>query len=361
MRTFLKPLFLISFLFSLQSVALSKENGDYNYKVSDVRDLALIYQGGSHRIDWTLEQFVPYVTHTFADGHKDWLFDGFLFLEFNDGNGYAYASGGGAKKARRTEWEWLLGRLFEKDRALDALDKCIEAEKQDIGEPGFKHKIVLGIASALPGQTDWGVLDGDTLDFNSRADQVRACKWYIGRLIENFGKAKYKNIELSGFYWVDEDTIHCKGLPRDLSPYIHSKGYKFVWIPYWKARGYDHWKDFGFDIAYQQPNHFFNRDIPDSRLDEACKVASEHGMAMEFECDSKALYGIDGSSYDRMQAYIDAFIRNKVFEKSAIAYYTGSKAILDLFNSGKPEDQAIMDRLAEQIVGRRNIKSLIEE
>ena len=93
MRTFLKPLFLISFLFSLQSVALSKENGDYNYKVSDVRDLALIYQGGSHRIDWTLEQFVPYVTHTFADGHKDWLFDGFLFLEFNDGNGYAYASG----------------------------------------------------------------------------------------------------------------------------------------------------------------------------------------------------------------------------------------------------------------------------
>ena len=241
------------------------------------------------------------------------------------------------------------------------MDKCIEAEKQDIGEPGFKHKIVLGIASALPGQTDWGVLDGDTLDFNSRADQVRACKWYIGRLIENFGKAKYKNIELSGFYWVDEDTIHCKGLPRDLSPYIHSKGYKFVWIPYWKARGYDHWKDFGFDIAYQQPNHFFNRDIPDSRLDEACKVASEHGMAMEFECDSKALYGIDGSSYDRMQAYIDAFIRNKVFEKSAIAYYTGSWGILDLYKSKNLKDQAIMDRLAKLIVERRSNKSLIKE
>ena len=346
---------------ALQTAAFAGEKDDYNYNVGDVRDLALIYQGGLHRLDWTREQFVPYVTHTFADGHKDWLFDGFLFLEFKDAKGYCYASGYAPKKARRTEWEWLLGRLFEKDKALDALDKCIEAEKQEIGEPGFKHKVVLGVASALPGQTDWGVLDGDTLDFNNRADQVRACKWYIDRLIENFGKAKYKNLELSGFYWVDEDTIHCKGLPRDLSPYIHSKGYKFVWIPYWKARGYDHWKDFGFDIAYQQPNHFFNRDIPDSRLDEACKVASEHGMAMEFECDSKALYGIEGSSYDRMQAYIDAFIRNKVFEKSAIAYYTGSWGILDLYKSKNPKDQAIMDRLAKLIVERRSNKSLKKE
>ncbi len=359
MRTFLNLICLLAL--SLQSVVFAGGKDDYNYKVGDVRDLALIYQGGVHRLDWTQEQFVPYVTHTFADGHKDWLFDGFLFLEFKDAKGYAYASGYAPKKARKTEWEWLLGRLFEKDRALDALDKCIEAEKKELGKPGFKHKVVLGIASALPAQTDWGVLDGDSLDFNNRADQVKACKWYIDRLIDNFGKAKYKNLELSGFYWVDEDTIHCKGLPRDLSPYIHSKGYKFVWIPYWKARGYDHWKEFGFDVAYQQPNHFFRKDIPDSRLDEACKVASDNGMAMEFECDSKALYGIKDSSYDRMHAYINAFIKNKVFEKSAIAYYTGSWGILDLYKSKNPADQAVMDRLAELIVERRNNKSLLEK
>ena len=361
MRTFFKPLVLILFMFSLQGVAFAVENGGCDYKVSDVRDLALIYQGGSHRIDWTQEQFVPYVTHTFADGYKDWLFDGFLFLEFNDGKGYAYASGGGNKKARRTEWEWLLDRLFEKGKSLDALDKCIEAEKKEIGDPGFKHKIVLAVASVLPGQTDWGELDGDSLDFNNREDQVKACKWYIDRLLENFENAEYKNLELSGFYWIDEDTIHCKGLPRDVSKYVHEKGYKFVWIPYWKARGYDHWKEFGFDVAYQQPNHFFNHDVPDSRLDEACKEAAKQGMAMEFEFDSKVLYGIEGSSYERMQSYIDAFIRNKAFEKAAIAYYTGSKAILDIYNSKKPEDYAIMDRLAKIIVERRGNKSLLEK
>ena len=360
MRTFLKPL-LFLILLSQSVAAFAEGNGGYAYKVSDVRDLALIYQGGSHRIEWTQDQFVPYVTHTFADGHKDWLFDGFLFLEFNDGQGYAYASGGGEKKARKAEWEWLLGRIFEKGKSLDALDKCIEAEKKVLGEPGFKHKVVLGIASALPRQTDWGALDGDSLDFNDRADQVKACKWYIDRLLENFAEAEYKNLELSGLYWIDEDTIHCKGLPRELAPYVHSKGLKYVWIPYWKARGYDHWKEFGFDVAYQQPNHFFRKDIPDSRLDEACKVASDNGMAMEFECDSKALYGIKDSSYDRMHAYINAFIKNKVFEKSAIAYYTGSWGILDLYKSKNPADQAVMDRLAELIVERRNNKSLLEK
>ena len=360
MRTFLKPL-LFLILLSQSVAAFAEGNGGYAYKVSDVRDLALIYQGGSHRIEWTQDQFVPYVTHTFADGHKDWLFDGFLFLEFNDGQGYAYASGGGEKKARKAEWEWLLGRIFEKGKSLDALDKCIEAEKKVLGEPGFKHKVVLGIASALPRQTDWGALDGDSLDFNDRADQVKACKWYIDRLLENFAEAEYKNIELSGLYWIDEDTIHCKGLPRELAPYVHSKGLKYVWIPYWKARGYDHWKEFGFDVAYQQPNYFFNRDVPYKRLDEACKEASKQGMAMEFEFDSKALYEAEDCSYDRLEDYIDTFIRNKVFEKSAIAYYTGSKAVLDMYKSKSPENQYIMDRLAKLIVERRDNKSLIEE
>lgn len=44
-----------------------------NYSINQIRDLVLIYQGGRHRPDWTAEQFVPYVTHTFADGSKDWL------------------------------------------------------------------------------------------------------------------------------------------------------------------------------------------------------------------------------------------------------------------------------------------------
>lgn len=68
-------------------------NEGSKYKTNKIRDLALIYQGGVQRIDWTPDQFVPYVTHQFADGTKEWLFDGFLFLEFADGKGSTYAYG----------------------------------------------------------------------------------------------------------------------------------------------------------------------------------------------------------------------------------------------------------------------------
>lgn len=110
---------------------IEAQNSQKNkYKTSKIRDLALIYQGGVQRIDWTPDQFVPYVTHQFANGTKDWLFDGFLFLEFADGKGHNYAYGYAKKQARKIEWEWLLDRLFEKGKALDALNQCIENEKK---------------------------------------------------------------------------------------------------------------------------------------------------------------------------------------------------------------------------------------
>lgn len=347
----LLPIFAILLLSS--SVASAQESENKHFPTYKIRDLALIYQGGAKRIDWTEDQFVPYVTHTFADGKRNWLFDGFLFLDFNDGRGNTFIPQYGATKAKRTEWEWYLDRVFEKGKSLDALDKCIETQKKLIGEPGFKHKIVLSLLTPLFGQTDWGSVDGKKLDFNTYEDQSLAVKWFIDQLVSRFQNAGYKNLELVGLYWVDEDICHTKELTKYIAPLVHAKNLDFVWIPYFKARGYDRWQELGFDIVYHQPNHFFKKEIPDSRLDEACEIALDLGMAMEFECDSKALYQAENSSYDRMQAYIDAFRRNKVFDTSAIAYYTGSKALIDMVENPCPENQKIMDELASIIIERR--------
>lgn len=360
---FVKSAIFIIILFFISGAALSEaqEINSSAYKKYKIRDLALIYQGGVQRMDWTPDQFIPYVTHTFADGKKDWLFDGFLFLEFTNGKGYNYAYGYDKKQARKTEWEWLLNRVFEKGKALDALDKCISKEKKNIGNPGFKHKIILGLAVPLPKQKDWGEIDSDTLDFNFQEDQVKAARWYIDQLIARFSKAEYDNLELAGFYWVDEDIATSKDLPKYVSRYIHSKNKDFVWIPYWKAKGFDMWRELGFDIAYQQPNHFFDKAIPDSRLDEACKVALQHNMAMEFEFDSRASFAGKDSFYNRLLAYIVSFENNGVFDRSAIAYYTGSRGMLDMYKSAAPEDAMIMDRLARHIVDRRNNKKLTDK
>ena len=279
------------FAFSVCLVLFAGSSGTaaaQNYQTTDIQDLALIYQGGKHRLDWTVDEFRPYVVHRFLDGSKHWLFDGFLFLEFKNGTGRCYTVGYEKEFARKPEWEWLLDRIFDEGKSLSALDRCIGEQIAEIGKPAFRHKVVLGLPEAVRDQKDWGELDGRRMDFSKDEDQIAATKWYIDQLIARFKKAGYKHLELSGFYWVAEDTNHCGDLTVPLSEYIHAQKKLFYWIPYWQAKGHEDWKRLGFDVAYQQPNHFFNKSIPDSRLDEACAVARKNGMAMEFEFDERA-------------------------------------------------------------------------
>lgn len=319
----------------------------------DIRDLALIYQGGVHRIDWTPEEIEPYVTHSFADGREDWLFDGYLFLEFKDGRGRQFSPGYDSLNARRQEWEWYIGRMFEKGKSLSALDSVIAAKKQQLGVPAFRHKVILTLMVPIPGQTDWGDINGEKMDFSRREHQLKAIKWMIDTLTARFSVEKYSDIELEGFYWIDEDKRATEDLTADVAPYIHEKGKKFYWIPYFKAPGAEHWRSLGFDIAYQQPNHFFNSSISDSRLDEAVDIACRAGMAMEFECDERALSQSEEPMQLRMKAYMDAFERRGVFENASVAYYTGNHLLLDMRRNPSPSNQLIADRLASIIISRR--------
>lgn len=329
-----------------------------NYKTDGIRDLVLIYQGGAHRPAWLQDEFIPYVTHTFADGHKDWLFDGFLFLEFTD-SGKQYIPNLKMPDAQKNDWAHYLDRVFEPGKALDALDKCIAAQKAELGDPGFKHKVVITLPTPLPHQKDWGEVDGKALDFDVVEDAKTACKWYLDQLTDRFAKAGFNNLELTGIYWVDEDMWHLDGFTKHISPYIHELGLQFVWIPYFKAKGFENWRELGFDIVYHQPNHFFSKNIPDARIDEACSLARQHGMGMEFECDERALSQSKDCFANRMDAYMDGFWRHDVFTDAAIAYYTGGHLMLDFVKNPSPENQRLMDRLAIIIVERRNNPSLI--
>ena len=336
------------------------QSPEKNFSINQIRDLALIYQGGRQRIPWTQEQIRPYVVHKFANGREDWLFDGFLFLEFADMPECNLAPGyRGKRDARKEDWQRYLDSMFEKGKALDALNSCIETEKATLGNPGFKHKVVITLPTPLPHQKDWGEVNGKKLDFDKVEDAKLACQWYLDQLTDRFAKAGFNNLELTGIYWVDEDMWHLDGFTKHISPYIHKLGLQFVWIPYFKAKGFERWKELGFDIVYHQPNHFFNKNIPDARLDEACSLARQHGMGMEFECDENALSQKEGNTASRMTAYMDAFWRHNVFTDAAIAYYTGSHLLLDFVENPSPENQALMDRLATIIVDRRSNPSLI--
>lgn len=75
-----------------------------------------------------------------------------------------------------------------------------------------------------------------------------------------FKKAEFKNLELTGFYWVDEDIATCKDLSKYVSQYIHSQKKELVWIPYWKAKGYEQWKELGFEHCISATQPFLHKD-----------------------------------------------------------------------------------------------------
>lgn len=332
------------------------------YGKTSIADLVLIYQGGVHRpMEWTKDQFVPYVVHKNMKGEKNWLFDGFLFLEFKDGKGRNYAPGYDKLNARRQEWEWLLDRKFEKGKAFDALNECIADQKKIMGKPGFKHKLVVGLPSPILNQHDWGELNGKALDFSKPEDRLTAGKWYIDRFLERYQRAGYEHLELDGFYWVDEDVRGCADILEPLGNYIRSKKLKFCWIPYWKAQGYDQWKEYKFDFAWIQPNHFFNKEISNDRIDQATAFGYRHNMGMEMEFDARALADNKAGMHDRLESYIKGFEKHHVFRDASIAYYEGGNGIYLFSKSTNPLDKELMDKLAAHIVERKNkkfIKSL---
>jgi len=318
-------------------------------------DLVLIYQGGTHRPDWTREEFRPYLAWRNPEsGCEEWLFDGFLFLEFKDGRGREYAKGYKQAPARREDWEWLLGRLFEPGKALCALDAETSATEARIGPPPRRRKVVVSIHEPIAGQRDWGELDGRALDFRRVDDRVAACQWYLGEIERRWKAAHFTHIDLAGVYWIAEHSNECEKVLAAVSLDVHRRGWKFFWIPYWKARGAAHWRELGFDAAYQQPNHFFHPEIADSRLDAAVDFARRHEMGLEMEWDGRALSRPETFA-PRMAAYLDAFVRGGAVGGAAMAHYEGGGALLAMSRSEEPVARALYKRYCSMVVRRQHL------
>lgn len=348
--------FIFIFLYSC-FILVAQPIVEYNrYAVNDaVNDIVLMYYGAYHREKWTADQMSHFVTHTFNDGRTEWLFPAFLYLEFKiAGKDITLAPGYAQNPATKSDWQWLIDRYFAKGEGLDALNTAIENAKSILGEPPFKHKVILGIPTPIKDQTNWGRTNRQ-LKFTNVNDRNAALRWFIDNLLTRFYAAKFENIELEGLYWVDEDMETGAELFPALSNYVKSKNVKFYWIPYFKAKGRNLWSYYGFDYAYLQPNYFFKLDRPKSRLEETCVYAKRYGLGLEIEFD-ESHFTHRKSFGNRLEDYIDVYEKNGIFDCCALAYYCGNAAFLKLSQSKDPYDIQLLDRIANLIV-KRNHKS----
>ncbi len=334
-----------------------------DYATTGIRDLVLIYQGNSRRRQWTEDEFVNYLTHKFADGHREWTFDGFLFLDTDNNEGVSYAPSLG-KMGTKQDWLVYLDQLFEEGKSLDALDKCVDRMKKEIGKPDFKHKVVLTILTPCLKTENWGEIDGRPLVMSDKNDAALAAKWYIDEIVSRFKAQKYKNLELTGLYWLDEDMCHTFDLAKLVEPHVHAHDLDYIWIPYFNARGLGTWREMGFDMVYLQPGYLFHPERTHLRLKDTTDYARGLGLGLEMEIEDTSLYEYepkDKCSYNRFKEYIDWFKESGVWDRSAVAYYAGYGVFNDMAASSVSENQEIMDELCRIIVDRRKNKKLISK
>lgn len=356
--------FVFSFFFVLAIVprSWSAEESDYlpiaSDKAGGIVDLALIYQGGTHRIPWTSEQFRPYLTWTDPEtGKEEWLFDGFLFLEFRSGKGEIYAKGYGQKPATKEDWLWYLDRIFASDLAVHALNQELAQTVQRLGQPPRKRKVVLTVPEPIIQTVNWGELDGKSLDFTDTNDRIVATKWFIDQLLKRWEEGDFKHLELAGFYWVAEEMGDSdQQLILAAGNYIRSKQKRFFWIPWWNSPGSRTWKQLGFDAAYQQPNYFFVRyNYPETHVLTACDFAKSQGMGLEMEWDDN-LFTDPEKFAPRFLNYFESFETKGVWDRSAVAHYMSGQGMINFQKSEIPRVKELYNKYGKILSQRQKQK-----
>lgn len=284
------------------------------------RDCMLIYEA-EHR---DAEDLGPCV----ADADQ-WTFDAFLFLALGPApSGAAYHNGA----TTRDDWLAAMDRWFAKGRDVAALQEAVADASRQRGRPPGPRQVIFSLHYPSPAQRDFGDVDGDgrTEDLRNPDDRAKAIAWHVDQLIERFERAEHEGLELWGFYWMreglraeDEEAV------RRASEIVHARGLRLLWIPYYRAPGFERWREVGFDAAILQPNYAFlsqhDGRIRYDRLLETASLAHDLGMGVEIETGGIAT---DARAREMFGDYL-AFASDSIagYGRAAKAYYQDTRML----------------------------------
>lgn len=324
-------------------------------RAGGARHIVLIYNGQNHR-RWQKDDFKPLLAHTTRAGQPlAPLFDTFLVLPLRLDNGHAFGPSFGKAPGNREDLaEYWDSRLFGGDDQLRKLDEAAGEIAAALHAPALRRKVILALPYADPAQRDFGALEpgGASLDLARHEDRLAAIRWYVTSARRAWNAARFRHLDLIGWYWIHEQTDGPDGeiLP-DIGRIVHEDGGRYFWIPWFKAPGSDHWRDFGFDVAIQQPNYFFPKYTgADVRLYDAAERARQYHLGMEIELDGRAITSL--ASRQRYWDYLRVGREEGYQTKALLAWYMGPDALVQAAASPDPDVRAIYDATAAFITGR---------
>ena len=229
----------------------------------------------------TAEEYMPFVGYYDRGGKlADTFFDSFLFLPYG-----AYVN---EENGDFAAWNAYVDNVVAEDANINALSEAAERVSEGLGRD-VRVSVFFSILYTWPDKTSFGDVDDDGVieDFSKAEDRKKAIKWIIDEQLSRFEAGGYDNLDLLGFYWYEEQVTytdpHELELIRYASDYVHSLGYKLMWIPWYCAPGYTDWKELGFDMACMQPNYAFSGQATVERLYDNAETTRRLGMCVEIE------------------------------------------------------------------------------
>lgn len=306
-----------------------------------VHNVVLAYNGMPPEFDkdgvgrFSVDDMVHYLGYVKDGKIEDTFFDGVLFLPFaryTCSTLYKCADG----------WKYYLDNTFSEGENVDAVDKAAKIVGDALGIEN-NVKVFLPIFHTKPTYGEFpekfGDLDGDGIDedMDDINDRKKVTKWFIDENIARFSEKERNNSTLAGFYWHEESIQYNASEEMEIllyaSEYVHSLGYKFIWIPYYQAWGYDNWKANGFDIACIQPNYVFQKVATRQRLYDNAEIAKKFGLCYEMEINGVT----DKESIDRYKEYLEVGVEMG-YMNTIKMYYQGSS---DFLSASKSTDKLV--------------------
>lgn len=354
---------------------------------------------------WTAERFASHVAYTDASGNGHWLFDAFLCIDgWDPMRNLSYSITNGRYSATKASWEDLLEAWLGESGALKQLDTAIESAAAVLGNPPTPRYIIMSVPDPVryecfqdknSSTTYWGELDGCALDFAQVADQEKACQWYMDLCRDCFQQLRFRHLELAGFYILSEDLpldpafYKSAGQTCDsadtwnwnhknweeiiphMAAYAHSCNEGLWWIPYHLAPGYKVWKQLGFDMAFMQPNYYWDHDQVSHPLPATKEALQRYSMGIELEFEYSLVASVmaDGRSgpdgegnatfyakdvpllRSRVRDYMQAYKDTGLYGEIPVAVYSGTDAWHQLATSADAGDREMFHDLCQFIIG----------
>ncbi len=316
--------------------------------VGGIHNLCLLYVGGQgkagiHRYD--IDSLKPLAAYMSKEGViQDQFMDGFLMLAQYSPllNGRTFAADLKGPPSRQEDWTALFDEYFQENSNLDALEQCA-GEMVRLHQPGMTglcFKIVLAIPTPDPRCTDWDQKGWSLAEPQKRIDAI---DWAMQDLLGRWSKVGYKHLQLTGFYYMDEQGAWNDPVLKAFPVLCRNYGVGSFAIPGISSAWITEFERAGFNGIALQSSHAFWIDSypPKYLLKCAAGIAREFGMGMEVELPYNVL---EPGGREKLQDYLD-MAEIQGWAGAFKAYFQSYNLIRDLAVSPDADCRQLYDDL----------------